>query len=553
MEKLEINLLGISCGHRKARNTAWLTLFALKAAEKACRRMGGLVDVNIELVDLGDPQKMIKSCIGCEEPCQPLRETGRCNIDDDYMARELLPKIIRADGLILGSPVFTGSYTSRFITLFERLRGIRSPAELANKPAGTVTTATLVMAGQENCLGYMDACIRALGMIPVNWMNGATGTSGPPYGPLPGDDNGSEIAAKKDRRGQWGAFYVGRRVAEVSVMQKIARKKLGSLYEREFIQAYHHERGSEGWKWRDLDGTDEKRMDALTGSDLKGLDEKIISQPALAASDGTRCKILGVSCDNVEGRDTSWLVIRSLKAIEKFSRRLEPSFGLETEFIELTAKKLRPCLSCDHRYEIPNGGKPWKGIERPEDFRCIIKNDFIAKEIMPRMAEADGFVFGSSVSALTPSSAYRILAERLVGSVWFAHTTSKPTTNISVSYTADGGQESCLSMMNVCNRWVELIPVSWLHGTPAVGGSDLAVKRDAQARFLSVYNARRVAEVAVMFHIAKRELGDIFRKEFLQPVHTPHGEAGWEWSRLDADDDRFMQDLTPKTLAELSQ
>ena len=34
MEKLKIKIMGVSCKHRKAGDTAWLTLFASKAVEK---------------------------------------------------------------------------------------------------------------------------------------------------------------------------------------------------------------------------------------------------------------------------------------------------------------------------------------------------------------------------------------------------------------------------------------------------------------------------------------------------------------------------------------
>jgi len=34
MEKLKIKIMGVSCKHRKAGDTAWLTLSASKAVEK---------------------------------------------------------------------------------------------------------------------------------------------------------------------------------------------------------------------------------------------------------------------------------------------------------------------------------------------------------------------------------------------------------------------------------------------------------------------------------------------------------------------------------------
>jgi len=280
------------------------------------------------------------------------------------------------------------------------------------------------------------------------------------------------------------------------------------------------------------------------------LDETIISKPA--GTPEVTCKILGISFDNCKGRDTSWLVLRSLKAIEEFGKRIQPVGDFKTEFIELSDKDIKPCLNCNKRHEIPHGGKPWSGEKYPDDFGCVIKDDYFSRGILPRMADSDGFIFGSSVTTLTSSLTFRKFAERLVGSVWFGDTNKKPTTNIAVSYGDNCGQDSCLYMMNICNRWVELIPVSWMNGTSAIGGgTQLSVKDDVNACFLSLFNARRVAEFALMTEFAKQELGEIYEKEFYKVLHPPHGDARWEWSRLDDDDEDFMQGLIPKKLTEI--
>jgi len=554
MEPVKIKILGISCGHRKGRNTAWMTLCALKAAEKACRRMDGMVDIEIELIDFAE--RKMKPCIDCGASCETDADDYECLIKDDYIATELIPRMIEADGFVFGAPVFTGSYTSKFITLFERLRAHAKRGYFTNKPAVGVTTATMLLGGQETCLGFMDICMRAVGMIPVHWLNGATGVSGPPWGPLPGADDGTEIAAKNDRYGQWLSTVCGRRVAEMAVIQKIAKRRLGGLYDKEFIQTYRKPQGDADWEWTELDKSDEKLMAGLDRGGLEALDGAVLNKPGGKGVKKPTCKILGLSCDNIKGRDTSWLVVRSLKAVEKFGRRIESVGGFETEFIDLADKNMRPCLNCDKRYEIPNGGIRWEGPEYPKDFGCIIKNDYLAKEILPKIAEADGFIFGSSVSAQTPSYTFRVFHERLGGVlskiVAKGSAARKPTTNIAVAYDSNGGQESCLNMMNTCNRWLELIPISWPQGTPALGGGEnILAKDDEKACFLSSYNARRVAEISLMFKLAEQELAGIFEREFLKIVHPPHGDASWEWTKLEKEDWDYMKSLTPDELSKV--
>lgn len=550
MAKINIKLLGISCGHRKGRNTAWLTLYALKAAEKFGRRISEIANIETEFIDLWG--KKISTNPNCE-----LVNGKYINLsENNYITQELIPKLAEADGVVFGSPVFTGSYTSKFITLFEHLRAGIENRGFINKPAGTVTVATMMMGGQEVCLGHMNMCIRSLGMIPVNWLNGASGVSGIPYGPIAGEDDGNTIALKKDRFAQWEAIFTGRRVAEIAVIQKLARQRLGRIHEEEFIKQML---GRERSDWNHLDDDETNAMKKI------GYEELIEYDGTVVKHEGNKltCKIVGFSCDDRNGRDTSWLIVNSLKAIEKFGKRIGPDFGFETEFIDVADKFIKPCLNCDKRFEIPHGARPWRGTVCPDDkFGCIIKNDYFAKEILPKIDDGDGFIIGSSVCTLATSITFRKFHERIAHSIFKGTTTMKPTANIAVSYGNDDGQETCLDIMNTCNRWVELIPVGWPHGTAAKGGpiitedgkpSEILVKNDNRAISLSVLNSRRVAEFALTVKLGKQELGELYTKEFYQVIHPPHGEDNWEWSRIEKDDHEFMLSLTPDSLSELSQ
>jgi multimeric flavodoxin WrbA len=551
MEKVNVKILGISCHHRRARNTAWLTLFALKAVEKFGKRISEVANIETEFIDLRERTKRVPSQSACRKADDHYESE-----EEDYILSELIPKMAEADGFIFGSPVYTGSYTSKFITMCERLRVGVKHGYYSDKPAGCVSVATMPMGGQDRCLEAMEICTRALGMMPVHPLFGCSGTSGVPYGPICGDDDGTVIAVKNDRFAQWTSILVGRRVAEVAVMRKLARRRLGDLYRQEMIQRYTLPFGNESWAWTDLDEQDRQFMDGLNREDLKQLDGRIFKHSKPAGGNGLTCKIVGFGCDDSHGGDADWLIINSLKAVEKFGRRLGSVANFDCEYVDLTDKKIRACLNCDKYPDMPHGGKRWKGAEYPgrDTYGCILKDDYFNQEVLTRYAEADGLILGSDVVALTPSITFRLFAERVVTGIWTGWNNLKPIANIAVSYDNEGGQESCLNIMNTCNRWNESLPVSWPHGTPAsgsAGSKEITVKNDARARLLSVVNGRRVAEFALMKRLAKEELGEVYKREFYFVIHPPHGDAAWEWSRLDEAEHQFMMDLSPKELSRL--
>jgi multimeric flavodoxin WrbA len=575
VEKVRIKVMGISCGHRSGRNTAWLTLYTIKAIEKFGRRISGVAEIETEFIDLSLPNKEIKLCADCDQRCgvsnvglswkaHEIPHAFGCVVEDDYLAAELLPRMREADAFIFGSPVFNLGYTSKFRSLFDRLRAYARLGYFTNKPAGAVAVGANPMGGQESCLKFMNMGIEELGMIPVPWLNGATGVSGPPNGPLPADDDGTQIGVKKDRMAQFLAALVARRVGEVVLMQKIAQRRLGSLYEQEFIQVYHPPYGASSWEWDRLDEKDEDYVLSLDTDAVKALDG-VVTRAEAGQGDKTRCKFLGLSCSHRKGRNTAWLILYTLKAIEKFGRRVASVADFETEFIDIADKNIRPCLSCNQRYDLPNRGLSWKGREMPQDFGCIIKNDYMANELLPRIGGANGFIFGSPVSTYTFSAKYRLLLERFASNLFRGHISGKPTTNIAVGYALNSGQETCLHAMNTIERAIELIPISWPIGTPATSGPPygsvpahndgkiITVKNDERARSLAILNGRRLAEFALMCNLAKEELGDLCNQEFMRVLHPPHGDQPWEWHRLDKEDEDYVMSLTPRELIRISK
>lgn len=97
-------ILGIVGSGRRGGNTHALVAEVLKAAEAS--------GAQTQLVTLRD--HCIEGCRGCEA----CRDDHRCVIQDDMQA--LYPLLLRADGLVLGSPVYFYNVSSRMKAFLER-------------------------------------------------------------------------------------------------------------------------------------------------------------------------------------------------------------------------------------------------------------------------------------------------------------------------------------------------------------------------------------------------------------------------------------------------
>ncbi len=100
-----MKILGIAGSKRKTGNTATLVNEALNEAKKE--------GIDTEIIYLGDYH--IKGCLGCEK----CKDSYTCIIEDDM--QKIYPKIMEADGIILGSPTYFYNITSDVKAFIERL------------------------------------------------------------------------------------------------------------------------------------------------------------------------------------------------------------------------------------------------------------------------------------------------------------------------------------------------------------------------------------------------------------------------------------------------
>ena len=129
-----MKILAISCSPRRNGNTAAILEEALSGArdEKA----------DAELFSVSG--KTIQPCDGCRS----CATTAKCHIKDDMQG--LYDKMIDADGIIFGTPIYYWGMTGQAKTVMDRTIALNQPGRnLTNKVAGVV-----VVCGS---LGLVDA------------------------------------------------------------------------------------------------------------------------------------------------------------------------------------------------------------------------------------------------------------------------------------------------------------------------------------------------------------------------------------------------------------
>ena len=179
-----MKIIGVVCSPRRGGNTEILVKEALKSAEKN--------GASIELLRVADLE--ISPCNGCEY----CHESGECNIEDDMQI--VYEKMINADGIILGSPVYFWSVSSQAKIIMDRTYALRYPShKLKNKICGGV-----VVAGRRGCMSALEVInnfFLGQDMIPVG-----LGIAG----------YGNEIGeVKQDVKAMNGAFSLGKQMTDM--------------------------------------------------------------------------------------------------------------------------------------------------------------------------------------------------------------------------------------------------------------------------------------------------------------------------------------------------
>ena len=142
-----MKILDLSCSPRKQGNTETLLSEALEGAKAE--------GAEVELFSVSG--KEIKPCDGC----QACITTGECHIDDDM--RTVYQKLVEADGIIFGTPIYFYGMTAQAKAIMDRTYALRRREfRLINKVGGVIAVA--------GGLGLMDAIKDWYFYIAINHM-----------------------------------------------------------------------------------------------------------------------------------------------------------------------------------------------------------------------------------------------------------------------------------------------------------------------------------------------------------------------------------------------
>ena len=181
-----MKVLGICCSPRKKGNTEVMVQTALDEARKA--------GAETELVSLAG--KTVSPC----DACCACSKTGKCHIKDDM--QDIYPKLLEADGIIFGAPVYYWSVCAQAKALIDRTFAFYGKSELRNKVAGVVVTAQ--RSGNAGAIAMFNGFFTTQKMIMVGWADGISGDEG----------YSDKEAVRKDKKGMSRAEVLGEKVVE---------------------------------------------------------------------------------------------------------------------------------------------------------------------------------------------------------------------------------------------------------------------------------------------------------------------------------------------------
>ncbi len=145
-----MKVLGFVCSPRKDSNTGILVGEALASAREA--------GAEVEMVNIAG-----KNIAGCDA-CDSCKKTGKCRIKDDM--REIYPKLLEADGIIFGTPVYFWGVTSQAKALMDRTYAVLHGRRLRNKIGGIVVVAR--RAGGSSTFSSVLEFINLHRMVPAS-------------------------------------------------------------------------------------------------------------------------------------------------------------------------------------------------------------------------------------------------------------------------------------------------------------------------------------------------------------------------------------------------
>ncbi len=151
-----MKVLGICCSPRRG-NTEVMVQAALDKAREA--------GAEVELISLSG--KTISPCDAC---CACIK-TGNCPIKDDM--QDIYLKLRKADGIIIGSPIYFWNVTAQAKALIDRTFALYHHGELINKAGGAIVVTQ--RSGHASGFAMLNGFFSLQKMMSVGWADGTSG------------------------------------------------------------------------------------------------------------------------------------------------------------------------------------------------------------------------------------------------------------------------------------------------------------------------------------------------------------------------------------------
>lgn len=153
----QVKVIGISGSPRKKGHTAVMVQEALKAASE-------IENVTTEYFTVAELN--VKPCRSCSNKAGELIcATRKCIINDD-MTNMLYEKLLEADGIIIGSPVYFGSISAQLKAILDRTINIKMrKLWLRHKVGAAITVAAHRHGGQEATIQAINSYFMINAMI----------------------------------------------------------------------------------------------------------------------------------------------------------------------------------------------------------------------------------------------------------------------------------------------------------------------------------------------------------------------------------------------------
>lgn len=227
---MDVKILGIS-GSPRHGNTELMVLEALKAAAE-------IPGVTTDMVSFRG--KRISPCVDCDK-CPVNPPERYCAIKDSM--DEIYPRIIEADGIIIGAPTYFGTVNAQVKALMDRWRPLgRAGGLLKYKVGGAISVGGCRNGGQEKALSAIIDAFILCGVLPVGLIEylqvGAIGLAWRP-GTIVNDEWNCEFLPDRKVTGFDEARKLGVAVAAVT---KVVKAGLAQVDPNQFIRAWKLER-----------------------------------------------------------------------------------------------------------------------------------------------------------------------------------------------------------------------------------------------------------------------------------------------------------------------